>query len=88
MPKCFRCGEEIERLVKVLQTEVSFEMTLNKLGQPFYGERINDPENPRDPNYGRYQCPACGEDLYYTEEQAVGFLKGEHPIHSPQEAET
>ena len=86
MPKCPECAEEIERLVKVLQTEARFEMFLNKLRQPFYGERVNDPEDPRDPNYGRYQCPACGEDLYYTEESAVSFLKGERPIPAPQEA--
>jgi predicted RNA-binding Zn-ribbon protein involved in translation (DUF1610 family) len=73
MPKCPKCGKEIDFLKNyVSNTTEEFNFSLNDKGEPVY-------EYVDALTYGSnsvYACPECGEDLFTNEEDAIEFLKG------------
>ena len=73
MPKCPKCGKEIDHLVDFSPVWQEYEMTISKNGDAQY-DLIDDsiPMGTDD----EYVCPECSEVLFTSEEDAINFLKG------------
>jgi len=73
MPKCPKCGAEINYLVysSIYKEEAFF--SINEYGDTEY-ERLEEIEYMPD---SYYRCPKCGETLFLDEEEAEKFLRGE-----------
>lgn len=70
MPKCPKCGKEIEELRNYSARTDSFAVTLTKSGYLDYAH-LND----SDYDDGVFCCPECDEELFSTEKEAITFLK-------------
>jgi len=66
MPRCPKCGAEINSLDVKALTIMRFFM---HLGEPCYEPTEAQPEDTR------FYCPECGAVLFTSEEEAVKFLK-------------
>ena len=75
MPKCPKCGKEIDYLVDYSPAWQKYEMRIDKNGDAHY-EFVDD-SLPIDTIDDEYECPECGEVLFTDEEEAVKFLRGE-----------
>jgi len=75
MPKCPKCGKEIDYLVDYSPAWQKYEMRIDKNGDAHY-EFVDD-SLPIDTIDDEYECPECSEVLFTDEEEAVKFLKGE-----------
>jgi predicted RNA-binding Zn-ribbon protein involved in translation (DUF1610 family) len=65
MPKCPKCGEEIDHLINYCKSWEKFYFD----GEDYnYIDTISTDEN-------EYACPECDETLFYNEEEAIEFLK-------------
>jgi len=73
MAKCPKCGAEITYLKDYSEGETLYEFSIDSKGQPDYNEIDVIPTSKSD----EYECPECSEVLFYDEEEAVKFLKGE-----------
>ena len=75
MPKCPKCGAEINQLICYVSnvTEVDA-FTLDEKGEPFYDkiDEIYDESSDIE-----FTCPVCDKPLFHKEEEAIRFLKGE-----------
>lgn len=70
MPKCPKCGKEIDYLKHWQQSSVSYEFTLDDEGYPNYDrDEIVGGED------SEWDCPECNEELFNNEEEATEFLK-------------
>jgi transcription initiation factor IIE alpha subunit len=72
MPKCPKCGKEIDFLKNYeSNATLEYNLSLDIEGEPQYeyvdtlfaGDSV-------------FACPECGEDLFSNEEDAVAFLQG------------
>jgi len=70
MPKCPKCGKEIEELLY-------YAYELNHAHFNRYGEYYNWDTLPDMKGKPDYECPECGEVLFHSEEKALAFLRGE-----------
>lgn len=72
MPKCPKCGEELDYLLDYSKCEEVYEFSLKPDGeiQSEQVDRISE-DTPDD-----FECPECKEVLFTKEEDAVKFLKG------------
>ena len=66
MPRCPKCGEEIDHLVY-------WEKAWRRAEFEADGEYHDWETHPTDSFY--YACPCCGEKLFRSEEKALNFLK-------------
>jgi len=66
MPKCPKCGKEIDYLTDFILEE--YKLTIDENGSAYH-ELVNDSDE--------YQCPKCAAILFRDEEDAVKFLKSE-----------
>ena len=71
MPKCPKCGAEIDHLINWSEAEQKFILRLTEKGTPNY-EYVDTV--PKDRN--EYECPKCHEVLFTDEEEAIKFLRG------------
>jgi len=75
MPKCPKCGKEIDYLRDFSPVWQEYKMIIDENGDAHY-EFVDD-SLPIDTIDDEYECPECGEVLFTDEEEAVKFLKGE-----------
>lgn len=72
MAKCPHCKKEIESVTELQDVTILYEMTVNENGLINYNEF--------DSTCGDhlcYQCPECGEDLdFINEDEVADFLMG------------
>ena len=74
MPRCPKCGKEIDHLRDFSAIWQEYNLTVDKDGVMHY--EFIDASLPVDID-DEYQCPECSEVLFNDEEEAVKFLKGE-----------
>jgi len=74
MPKCPKCGKEIDYLWNYSAVWEEYKLTIGRDGYEQY-EFIDD-SAPVDGIDDEYVCPECHEVLFTDEEDAVNFLKG------------
>jgi len=72
MVKCPNCGAEIDHLINWSDAEEKFIFRVNENGNIEY-EYVDSIPKLRN----EYCCPECGEVLFFDEELATKFLKGE-----------
>lgn len=73
MPKCPKCGKEIDNLREWDKVWRGFGFSLNDNGEVQYDPLDNYVECG---NEIEWECPECSATLFYTEERAIEFLKG------------
>ena len=71
MPKCPKCGKEINKLYNIQLGEMCWEM--DEDGE--YENRVDLFVQHDETNF--WECPECNERLFDNEEEAINFLKGE-----------
>ena len=74
MPKCPKCGKEIEELICVTEETAEYLMTPTENGKADY-----------IPLYARiksevYRCPECDAKLFDTPDEAIRFLTEEMKV--------
>jgi uncharacterized protein (UPF0212 family) len=74
MPKCPKCGNEIDYLVCGCEEISTYIVRLNESREALEWERV-DCETLEDPDI--YTCPECGTEIAHHYSEAVAFLKGE-----------
>jgi len=74
MPRCPKCGKEIDYLRDFSPVWQEYKMIIDENGDAHY--ELIDNEIPMDIG-DEYQCPKCEEVLFRDEEEAVRFLRGE-----------
>lgn len=68
MPKCPKCGKEIDCLNNWESGEMEYCLSLNGYeGKDFV----------EDGKVNEYECLECSEVIFTDEEKAIAFLKGE-----------
>lgn len=74
MPKCPKCGKEIDYLRDFFPIWQEYKMTIDENGNAYY-ELVDDSllTNSGD----EYKCPKCSAVLFRDEKEAVKFLRGE-----------
>jgi len=74
MPKCPKCGAEIDYLHEFDKVEEKFRFSIDDNGLPDYAHLnyIAESEEVID-----FECPECDALLFEDEEKATAFLKGE-----------
>lgn len=72
MPKCPRCGKEIDRLINVQSGLISWEM--------FADGRYDDQEIEPYGEINEWDCPECSEPLFYNEDEAIAFLNNKSKV--------
>jgi len=75
MPKCPKCGKEIDYLKDYFPVWQEYNMRINENGEEYY-EFVND-SIPMDVMNDEFECPECGEILFKNHDDAVKFLRGE-----------
>ena len=73
MPKCPKCGENIDTLIAWIPKEDRAEVGLNSDNSLCY--LIND--NIEGKGTTEYECPVCSEIIFRSEADAKKILKGE-----------
>ena len=73
MPKCPKCGENIETLIAWIPKEDRCEVSLN----PDNTLRYEFDENIAGKGTTEYECPLCSEIISRSESDVEKFLKGE-----------
>ena len=68
MPKCPKCGKEIDYLVNVESGDMDYRF--NPDGDYYPGEFLSDGGR------NEYECPLCQATLFTDETTALEFLKG------------
>jgi len=72
MPKCPKCGKEIDHLREWDKVWRGFDFTIGEDGFPDYDELDDYPEAGEI----EWECPECATVLFYNQERAIEFLKG------------
>lgn len=72
MPKCHKCGEEIDELLARGSTPIDRKFTVSSDGSLNWGEAEG-----YDEVFEEYACPECGEALFRDQSKAIAFLKGD-----------
>jgi len=71
MPKCPKCGEEIDYL-KHCQSGREIEY----IEEAYHHVKIVDQEFIDDGKVNDYECPKCNKVLFTDEVEAIAFLEG------------
>jgi len=71
MPKCPKCGEDIDYLINYCKKPACFIFEVNEKGYPAYSLE-SEAENYVDEEY---VCPECDEVLFTDEQDAIKFLR-------------
>jgi len=75
MPKCPKCGSEIDELIVYCKEISKYRVWLHSPEDEHPSwERIDALESE---DVGGYECPECGEQLFKDYHEAIAFLKGE-----------
>jgi len=74
MPRCPRCGKEIDYLYNYSAVWIEYKLTIGIGGYEQY-ELMDDPV-PIGDRDDEYVCPECREVLFTSAEDAINFLKG------------
>jgi len=76
LPFCPKCGKEIDRLISVEcpMYVKKYEVYVAEDGLLDYGECVYEKLIENDVE--GYECPECGETLFYSWQEAEEFLKG------------
>ena len=74
MPKCPKCGAEIDHLREFDNVEVSYVFGLDSKGRLCWDDQEILWDTAKIIEVG---CPECEAILFKTESEAVAFLKGE-----------
>ena len=72
MPECPQCHRDIQDLRHFQDESVGWRFWTDSSGAPIYDDR-ETLDTHGDPEYA---CPACGEVLFYSEDDAIAFLNG------------
>lgn len=75
MPKCPKCGKEIDYLKDYFPVWQEYNMRINENGEEYY-EFVDD-SIPMDEMNDEFECPECCEILFRNHDDAVKFLRGE-----------
>ena len=72
MPRCLKCGSELNWLRLWSGNWSSYQFFLNEAGQceSFLEDEFWDEDKDE------FQCPECQEVLFQDEEKAIAFLRG------------
>lgn len=81
MPKCPKCGAEIDYLVADRLTHIYQDVSLNHTGDLEYGD-YNEGSAENDEKEEFY-CPECNALITSTYEGAIKFLKGKDKMVKP-----
>ena len=73
MPECPKCGKEIDNLREWDKVWRGFHFSIGENGYPSYEELDDYPECGEN----EWECPECATTLFYAEERAIEFLKGQ-----------
>lgn len=73
MPKCPKCGREINALLNIVTGTMEYELSLDVQGDEQYSRM--DFENDNEIN--DFVCTLCQKVLFVDDEEAIEFLKGE-----------
>lgn len=73
MPKCPKCGKEIDHLVYYAYELQRANLWVFEDGESEYSTWDSLGETKGDPDY---ECPECGEVLFHNEDEAINFLRG------------
>lgn len=76
MPKCPNCGKEIEYLQNVFNCYHRVDCTLNHIDHLI--QYHPETEKSWGADDSSWNCPECDAELFYSEENAENFLKGEY----------
>jgi predicted RNA-binding Zn-ribbon protein involved in translation (DUF1610 family) len=76
MPKCPKCGKEIDYLNYVESGEMVWRFSVLKLNRKIE-ENWEQDEFYSDGSGGYFECPECGETLFNNEDEAKKFLSVE-----------
>ena len=71
MPKCPKCGEEIEELRNYCEKTATFYVCLKNGNLDYALDSEGD-----DYTEGGFECPKCAEELFTSEDDAKAFLAG------------
>ena len=71
MPKCPRCGEEIDCLINISEAIQEYVFTLDSEGFARYEQT-----DEWGGDWNVWECPECREELFYNEKDATKFLNG------------
>lgn len=74
MPKCPKCGKEIEELICVTEGTAKYLMRLNEKGDAEYIFLYAPIEDEV------YRCPECDAKLFDTPDEAIRFLTEEMKV--------
>lgn len=74
--QCPECKKEIKHLEHEESVFVFYKATLDKNGDIKYSKRplYSEPETDCE---GAFICPECKQELFYNEQDAIKFFKGE-----------
>jgi len=75
MPKCPKCGKEIDYLRDFSPVWCEYNLRIGENGEEYY-EFVDD-SLPMDNINDEYECPECSEVLFKNHDDAVKFLRGE-----------
>jgi len=73
MVKCPKCGREIDYLNHVQSGEMVWKFRVLRIDKEFVGDWERDQFYSDDSGY--FECPECGETLFFSEEEAKKFLE-------------
>ena len=74
MPRCPKCGKEIDHLVDYSPVWEEYELRVDTNGNVHW-EFMNN-SVPMDAKDDEYECPECHKVLFTDAEDAINFLKG------------
>jgi len=74
MPKCPKCGADIDHLSQWRKTEDKFHFSLGE-GEDVITEMCL-PRDSQAYDASDYECPECSEVIFHDYETAVDFLAG------------
>ena len=74
MPKCPKCGEEIDYLDYECEEVSVYEVRLSPSGDSLEWKRVDYVTVEK---FNAYTCPECGAEIAYRPIDVIDFLKGE-----------
>ena len=74
MPKCPKCGAEIDQLAQWCKREDKYYFSLEENESVI--RELALPSDSEDYDASDYECPECSEVIFHDYETAVDFLAG------------
>lgn len=73
MPKCPKCGQEIDKLYRYRPSNIDVIIGIDESGEVVMS--ASDQFQMKEPDEYEYICPKCDETVTQNEEEAIRFLK-------------